>query len=183
MPDRALLSAVGPYGTRLAGLYVLLMADAIINATADTTAERQTTWRAASVLAVQVLIRVGCMISTVGLLSSSRTWRDDLLLEFCGLFAISLVGLITCLFLRVYRVTLSAFPSRFPTVLDYWNSTEYCLLLLAHVLLSLLFYWSSITAAHRMGSAKYFHRADGALQPGAKAPSIYAAVHLASSRR
>ena len=49
---------------------------------------------------------------------------------------------------------LAAFPSEFPTVLDYWSSTTYCLLLLAHTLLSMLFYYTALTAAHSMGSAR-----------------------------
>merc|ERR1712046_549135 len=105
--------------------------------------------------------------------------------EFCGIFAVSLVGIIACLFLRVYRVVLAAFPSRFPTVLDYWSSTEYCLLLLAHVLLSLLFYYYSIMAAHRCGQLKYFFNPAqcGNLHNRTSTPSMYAALHLSTMRR
>lgn len=180
-------AALRPYTTRLALLYVLLMADASINATVDAQIEPLTILWASMALVGQVIVRICCIVTTVGMLSSSRVWRDDFLLEFSGVFAVSLVGIIICLFLRVFRVVMAAFPSRFPTVLDYWRSDEYCLLLLAHVLVSLLFYYSSITAGHRMGRLVYFSSPERAcatcLEQSVTRPSVYTAVHLASMRR
>lgn len=180
---RAPVGPVGPYSTRVTLLYVLLIADATINATVEAEFERSTTLWTALTLGVQIVVRVACICTTVSILSASRAWRDDFLLDFCVLFAVSLIGLIMCLFLRVYRVTMATFPSRFPTVLDYWGSSEYWLLLVVHALLSLLFYYTSISAAHRMGSAKYFDSQQSEATVVSQAPSLYTAVHLASMRR
>ena len=198
---------VGPYSARLTTLYVLLVChsqgrthaknntnslpttirasqllDASINATADATDRPYTSTDTILVLIAQLCVRVGCFMTTVGMLASARSWQDEFLVQYCGVFSVSLVGLILCLFLRVYRVTLASYPSRFPTVLDYWASFEYCSLLLGHTLLSLLFYYYSITSAFRMGAA----RQNVAVDPGGvsgRTPTIAAAVQKASSRR
>jgi hypothetical protein len=136
------------------------------------------------VLVAQLFVRVCCLFTTVGMLAASRSWRDEFLIQYCGMFAVSLAGLIACLFLRVYRVTLAAFPDRFNTVLSYFDSAEYCGLLLAHILLSLLFYYYSICAAFRVGSARMYlppERDTGGTSPCR--PTPYAAVQLASRRR
>ena len=178
--------ALSPYATRLSILYLLLLGDAAINATVDANDTPLTSTWAAIALVAQVVVRICCAVTTVGMLSAQGEWHDNVLLEFCGVFSISLIGIIACLFLRVYRVVLSTFPSRFPTVLDYWSSTEYCLLLIANSLLSLLFYYSSIRAAYRMGDLKTLSSAAvasaRAVREGTGRPSIYAAVHLASLR-
>lgn len=181
--------AVGPYSTRLTSLYVLLLADAAINANADANATRFTQVSAVLALAGQVITRLGAMAATVGLLGTSGQWRDDFLLEFCGLFAVSLIGMIVCLFLRVYRVTLASYPSNFDSVVDYWHHPEYgalyCAMLVVHIVLSLLYYYYSIRAAYRMGSSR--HAAESAARtfaanPGST-PTVYGAVSLASMRR
>ena len=163
------------------------VADACINATSEVNAERMTRTGATLLLVAQIVTRISCIATTIGMLSTTTIWHDAFLLQFCGVFAVSMASLILCLFFRVYRVSLAAFPSRFPTVLDFWASSEYCLLLIAHVLLSLLFYYSSISAAHRMGRLRYFSQPDAActsaLQQSVTVPSAYAAIHLASMRR
>ena len=159
----------------------LQIADVSINATADAVSGRVTQTEAILAgLVPQLVVRILCAITMVSLLSSSRSWRDEFLLQFCGVFGVWLVGLIAALFLRVYRVMLASFPSRFPSVLDYWNSTEYSLLLAAHTLLSLLFYYYTIHAAHRMGSARYFSIHQNPGRSGR--PSVLSAVHMASRR-
>jgi hypothetical protein len=141
--------SVSAYSAQLITLYVLLLADIVINATSDASGERLTRSVAIVVMVAQLLVRIACMFTTVGLLSSSGSWNDEFLLRYCGVFAVSLIGLVLCLFLRVYRVTLASFPSRFPSVLDYWGTTEYCLLLLFHMLLSLVFYYCAPAAPGR----------------------------------
>ena len=183
-----LAGAISPYATRMSLLYVLIVTDASINATADANTQQMTTAWASLILVGQVFVRICCVGMVVAALSTSRTWRDDFLLEFCGVFAVSLVGIIVLLFLRVYCVVLASFPSTFPSVIDYWGSSEYCLLLLTHVLLSLLFYYTSIMAAFRAGRLKYFynnteHASTAALQDGGTVPSVYNALHLAAMRR
>lgn len=175
--------AISPYATRYALLTVLLMADASINATVDAQIERNTTAWASLVLVAQVLVRMCMIATTVSMISTSRSWRDDFLIDFCGVFAVSLVGIIVCLFLRVYCVVLAAFPSRFPTVLDYWNSTEYCVLLIAHTLLSMLLYYSSIMAGFRCGKLRYFYSQTPQTSGAGGHPSIYEALHLSTLRR
>ena len=138
------------------------------------------------VLVVQLLVRICCTITTVGMLTTTAVWHDAFLLQFCGVFSVSLAGLILCLFFRVYRVTLAAFPSTFPTVLHYWGSGEYCSLLISNSIFSLLFYYYSITAAYRVGSMKTIAPPQpdlsGDQQIPLPRPSAFAAVQLASRR-
>ena len=103
---------MGPYTALLTSLYVLLLVDACINASADSIGAAMTKPTAILVLIAQLLVRLCCFFTTVGMLAASRSWRDEFLLQYCGLFAVSLAGLIIGLFLRVYRVTLAAYPSR-----------------------------------------------------------------------
>ena len=139
-------ASVGSYSAQTISLYALLTADVIINATADATGEVYTRFMTILVLVAQLVVRIASIFTIVGLLASSGSSQDEFLLRYCGVFTVSLFGLILCLFLRVFRVTLASFPSAFPTVLDYWGSTEYCLLLLSHSLLSLLFYYCACRA-------------------------------------
>ena len=73
-------------------------------------------------------------------------------------------------------------------MLDYWSSSEYCLLLLIHIIFSLLFYYMSIMAVHRCGRLKYFYLstpdvASSNMDFGrVSAPSISAAIHSAAMR-
>ena len=135
------VASVGSYSAQTISLYTLLTADVVINATVDATGEVYTRFMTILVLVAQLVVRIASIFTIVGLLASSGSSQDEFLLRYCGVFTVSLFGLILCLFLRVFRVTLASFPSAFPTVLDYWGSTEYCLLLLSHALLSLLFYY------------------------------------------
>ena len=50
--------AVGPYSSQLVTLYALLMADVVINATADSSGEMLTRFFAIFVLVVQVVVRL-----------------------------------------------------------------------------------------------------------------------------
>ena len=136
--------SAGPYSAQAVMLYVLLVADVVINATADASGEELTRFFAIFVLVAQLMIRIVCIFTTFGLLGSTGSWQDEFLLRYFGVFGVSLASLILCLFLRVFRVTLASFPSQFPTVLDYWSTTEYCLLLLGHTLFSLLFYYCAL---------------------------------------
>jgi hypothetical protein len=171
------------YSGRLAILYLLLIGDAVINATAEANVSRITQVWAAIALAGQISTRIGCILATISLLTSTRQWRDEFLLEFCGMFGVSLISMIICLFLRVYRVTLAAFPSQFPTSLSFWQNTEYCLLLTTHILLSLLFYYMSIMSAYRMGSLRYYRASHmSSTSQGGRAPSLYDAVRVEASR-
>ena len=162
------------------------MADACINATSEVNAERMTRTGATLLLVAQIVTRISCIATTIGMLSTTTIWHDAFLLQFCGVFAVSMASLILCLFFRVYRVTLAAFPDTFPTVLDYWRSPEYCSLLLSHSILSLLFYYYSIAAAYRVGSLKSHttpHLDYSSTDPlGVPRPSRWAAVQLASRR-
>ena len=137
----SMAATAGPYSAQLVTLYALLIADVVINATADANAEPLSRFSAISYLVIQLVVRVLCVFNTIGLLGSSGTWYDEVLLRYCGVFVVSLSGLIICLFLRVYRVTLVAFPSRFPTVLEYFADLPYVLLLVGHTMASLLFYY------------------------------------------
>lgn len=171
-------ASVGPYSAQQITLYVLLALDIVINATAEAQGEPFTRMGAIFVLAAQLIVRVACISTVISLLASSGSWHDEFLLRYSAVFVVSLAGLILCLFLRVFRVTLASFPSEFPTVLDYWGSATYCLLLLAHILLSLLFYYFAARSAHAMGSAG----ATGTPIESRRAvrPSALAAVQLAS---
>lgn len=172
--------SVDSYSTRLTVLYFLLLADGTINATVEANVESLTALLAAFVLAIQVLVRIGCIGTTVSILAASHAWRDDFLLDYCAYFSVSLIGLILCLFLRVYRVTLATFPSRFPSPIDYWSSSEYCIMVLINSVFSLLFYYMSISAAHRMGSAKHFAHRPGQIEGSDRTRSLYTAVQLAA---
>lgn len=131
--------------------------DVVINGLSDADATRPTQTYAIFMLSAQVSVRIGCFLCSVLMLtSSSHAWRDELLLDFCGLLSVTLVSLILSLFHRVYRVMLSSYTSKFPTVLDFWGDTYYKVLLLCHFGFTLIFYYMSLTAAHRMGSEKYF---------------------------
>ena len=169
---------MGPYSAQHITLYLLLSLDVVINATAEAQGEPFTRMSAIFILIAQLVLRIACIFTVISLLASSGSWHDEVLLRYSAVFVVSLVGLILCLFLRVFRVTLASFPSEFPTVLDYWGSTTYCLLLLAHVLLSMLFYYFAARSAHAMGSAR------GLAAPiesrGSVRPSALAAVQLAS---
>ena len=159
-------ATAGPYSAQLVTLYALLIADVVINATADANAEPLSRFSAISYLVIQLVVRVLCVFNTIGLLGSSGTWYDEVLLRYCGVFVVSLSGLIICLFLRVYRVTLVAFPSRFPTVLEYFADLPYVLLLVGHTMASLLFYYcarclsmhthtfADCTRTHRINACK-----------------------------
>lgn len=203
-------NAVGPYSARLTTLYVLLvtarlperscdtwanishaslffvsvlsqLADAAINSTADATYQLLTRTDTILVLVLQLFVRVSCFLTLIGMLASSRRWRDEFIVQYCGVFSVSLIGLIVCLFLRVYRVTLASYPSRFPTVLSYWSAYEYSSLMLGHTLLSLLFYYYSIMSAFRIGSSRMDGM--GELDKSCSTPSVYAALQEANKRR
>lgn len=160
---------------------VCQLMDAAINGTADATQEVYSQADTILVLICQLFVRVACFLTVVGLLASSRQWRDEYLLQYSGVFCVSLVGLILCLFLRVYRVTLASYPTRYPTVLTYWSAFEYSSLLLAHTLFSLLFYYYSIVSAFRIGSSSMDL---GELESmSSSTPTVRAALHQASRRR
>lgn len=50
---------------------------------------------------------------------------------------------------------------QFPTVKEYWEDASYCALLLCHIMMSLVQYYSTISAVYRMGGSRYFHEAPG----------------------
>ena len=137
-------TSAGPYSAQAVMLYVLLVPDVVINATADASGEELTRFLAIFVLVIQLMIRILCIFTTFGLLATTGSWQDEFLLRYFSVFAVSLASLILCLFLRVFRVTLASFPSRYPTVLSYWGSEVFCVLLLGHTLLSLLFYYCAL---------------------------------------
>ena len=93
------------------------------------------------------------------------------------MFGVSLTGVIVCLFLRVYRIILASFPSTFPTVLDYWSNTLYCVLLLTHVLLSLLFYYYCVRSAFRMGT---LYVQEGVGTDAVRGNTLFAAMRASS---
>lgn len=162
----------------------LQLADVAINATADAVDSRYTKTDTILVLVAQLATRICCSISMVGLLASSRTWSDEFLLQYCGIFVVSLVGLIVCAFLRVYRVTIASFPSRYTSVLEYWALGEYVIMFVGNTLLSLVFYYYSITSAFRMGSARtHLGVVPEVESSGRSAPSIFQAIQESSRRR
>ena len=187
MPSSAV--PVVPYSARLMMIYVLLLLDVSINANADANASKMLQIWAALALAGQVVTRLCTIGTTISLLGVSGQFRDDFIIEFFGLFAISLLSMIVLLFLRVFRVTLAAFPSKFESAVDYWRHEEYgtlyCAMLTAHILLSLLYYYFTIRAAHRMGSSRS-HIEAAAMARAAdprSVPTAYRAVALSSMRR
>lgn len=181
MPPATL--AAGSYSAQFVTLYVLLLLDVCVNATADTSSDVNSRMPAIWVLVAQTVVRIACAATSVAMLASSRSWHDEFLLQYCGVFAISLFSLILCLFARVYRVTLASFPERYPSILDFWASEAYCLLLLGHTLLSLLFYYYSLTSAHRMGARSPLSAITQHEGGAGGRPSTYAALALSSRRR
>ena len=64
--------------------------DAAINGTADATQEVYSQADTILVLICQLFVRVACFLTVVGLLASSRQWRDEYLLQYSGVFCVSL---------------------------------------------------------------------------------------------
>ena len=117
----------------------------------------------------------GCIFTIVGLLASSGSWQDEFPPRYCGVFVMSLIGLVLCLFRR----SGALHHSERVTVFDYWASTTYCLLP-RPVLLSLLFYYSNHRRAQHGLAIGAAVTAEGARSIR---PSTYAAVQLATRRR
>lgn len=148
------------------------MIDALINGLADANESRQSQTWVILVLAAQLFVRIGCFTTSVQLLaSSSSSWMDELLVDFCGLLSVSLIGLILALFLRVYRVMLSSYTSKYPDVLTYWDDPYYCALLLAHTIASMAFYYWSVVSGHRMGGMPSQSQRRGAARRVQDAPA------------
>ena len=173
----ATLASAGPYSAQQVTLFALLAIDIVINSTADAQGEPLTRFLAILVLVAQLVVRIACFFTTIGLLATSGAWHDEFLLRYCGVFVASLFSLFLCLLLRVSCVTLASFPTEFPTVLDYWG-TAYPVALIGHVLLSLVFYYTALTSAFSMGSARLAPTPAGRRQIR---PSTYAAVQLATT--
>ena len=66
----SMAATAGPYSAQLVTLYALLIADVVINATADANAEPLSRFSAISYLVIQLVVRVLCVFNTIGLLGS-----------------------------------------------------------------------------------------------------------------
>ena len=90
------------------------VADGMINALSDAVSNRETTGISVLVLVVQLVLRMSWLGVIVAMMMTTSTWRsgatDSLVFDFCGVLSINAIGLVLSMFLRVYRVMLSALP-------------------------------------------------------------------------
>ena len=87
------------------------VADGTTNALADAVVARQSTGMAVLVLVIQLVVRMSWLGTCAAILTTTATWRtgatDSLVFDFCGVLAVNSIGLVICMFLRVYRVIAS----------------------------------------------------------------------------
>ncbi|KAL1520271.1 hypothetical protein AB1Y20_023739 [Prymnesium parvum] len=153
-------SAIASYRGRLTALYLLVAADGIINAVADAVTSAQDTGISVLVLVLQLAVRLIWFGTVVALMMTTSAWRrgamDSLVLDFCGMLAINSIGLVVCMSLRVYHVMISSLPNEFPTIREYHEDAGYQTLLLVNLIVSLVQYYATISAAYHMGKGRYF---------------------------
>ena len=143
------------YGTNLLYVYLLLAADGVLNALADTGTAPATQLQTVLILALQIVLRVLTFFALVGVGATTGRWRegqlDILLLDYRAVIATHLLSLVVCLFLRMYGVMMSAYPADFPDVRSYWRSGVYPAMLLCHTAASLVFYATTVSSVHQLG--------------------------------
>ena len=129
--------------------------DVAITATADTMEVVQTQGETIVVLAAQLVTRLLLLLVAISMLASTPTLRagnlDSLMLAFRSFFAVQLLGVLVCLFLRVYRVMLSSYTTEFPTILSYWEDPIYHILYLLHIATTLLYYYMHVSSCYQLG--------------------------------
>ena len=129
--------------------------DLAITATADTNETTQTQGETIAILVAQLATRLVLLAVAISLLASTPALRngqlDELMLAFRGYFATQLLGVLVCLFLRVYRVMLASYTSEFPTIKTYWEQPAYHILYLLHIATTLLYYYMHISSAYQLG--------------------------------
>ena len=96
----------------------------MVNALSDAVGNRQDTGISVLVLVIQLVVRMLWLGMLVALMMTTSTWRsgatDSLVFDFCGLMSVNAIGLVVSMFLRVYRVMISALPRRVcPYMIDY----------------------------------------------------------------
>eukprot|EP00320_Phaeocystis_rex_P014650 CAMPEP_0119060558 /NCGR_PEP_ID=MMETSP1178-20130426/4495_1 /TAXON_ID=33656 /ORGANISM="unid sp, Strain CCMP2000" /LENGTH=185 /DNA_ID=CAMNT_0007041671 /DNA_START=48 /DNA_END=605 /DNA_ORIENTATION=- len=146
------------YTNRISYIYFLLAVDTVITSVADTMEVVQTQAETIMVLMGQLTTRILLLLVAVTLLGSTPALRagvlgqlDSLMLAFRSFFAVQLMAVLACLFLRVYRVMLASYTEEFPTIQKYWEQPAYHLLYLLHIGTTLLSYYSHISSAHALG--------------------------------
>ena len=148
------------YGTNLLYVYLLLAADGVLNALADTGTAPATQLQTVLILALQIVLRVLTFFALVGVGATTGRWRegqlDILLLDYRAVIATHLLSLVVCLFLRMYGVMMSAYPADFPDVRSYWRSGVYPAMLLCHTAASLVFYATTVSSVHQLGEGRHF---------------------------
>ena len=129
--------------------------DALITSLADTMEVVQTQAETIAVLAAQLFTRILLLLVAISLLGSTPALcagqLDSLMLAFRSFFAVQLMAVLVCLFLRVYRVMLASYTDDFPTIHTYWEQPAYHILYILHMGTSLLYYYSHISSAHALG--------------------------------
>jgi len=147
------VSDLEPYSSRLSGIYVLLMGDALLNALEHTNVTPSTQLGTVSLLTVQVVLRLLVLLMMCALVASTNRWEAsimDFLVTFKGVFSTHLFALLCCFLLRVYRVMLASYPEEF-TVSSQWEQPVHMVLVVVHLLASLLFYYTNLSAVLDLG--------------------------------